>query len=453
MAATAARRTGSPGWAILGEGDAASATDAMLVSELGNLELLAVAPALGSKLSLPTMHAEAEGQAVEFCLVRAPAGTFRTEAVPVKRALLPRLTPKLVGAIVASSLSAEVPQVNSEVDIDIATPKARKSRGHRQQSGGKGVKLLEEALASGLLGGGGKPQRKSKANAADSSSGSDSKDSSSEDGSENSSSSSESEDLEAKLKQLRKLQKKQRKARRMRVPKTPPKSGDSLDDVMKLLIGGGGGSRDGSVGDLLQLMVLKELKKMRKRGGASSSSESSGDERAGTRHSKFRTLHRLRRKFEKDPNNIWKAYRARTQEKLHVHSRKQVWSYVDLPRLLKPRFGRMQGLWRIHFYLADALMRAENGQHEHMIAYVVLLLKSIQQVSHDAGDWSTAVQLLPVPDPCDPVGEHGLDEHELEAIGMYKSAPETLKTKQGSKVVADEDDADGEAPKAGAKRK
>ena len=78
---------------------------------------------------------------------------------------------------------------------------------------------------------------------------------------------------------------------------------------------------------------------------------------------------------------------------------------------LRPAFGKMAGLWRMHHGLSEIFELLENQRVEQAAATVCQLLKASHQAALDQGSWALAATLLPWDDPLarEPFGGDGAD--------------------------------------------
>ena len=137
---------------------------------------------------------------------------------------------------------------------------------------------------------------------------------------------------------------------------------------------------------------------------------------------------------------------------LSVSDPRQFWSYRDLAKHQKVKFGKMTGLWRCQFILCELLdIYNEVGSEETapLGAVIVQSIKCLHQVALDHGDWSTAQWLLPTPDPSGR-SDFGGDEQELRWIHAYKKSMKDLKAKVAK---AEEEEDKGEDAKGSQKKK
>ena len=107
---------------------------------------------------------------------------------------------------------------------------------------------------------------------------------------------------------------------------------------------------------MINFSMVQMLQKMQARGGTSRGSANSDSDEDGDKKTKaFKGVHRMRRRFAKEPHRITQTYLDRVQEQLGVSHAGQVWLLRDFSRKLLPVFGKMRGLWRCHLIMAEAL--------------------------------------------------------------------------------------------------
>jgi hypothetical protein len=117
------------------------------------------------------------------------------------------------------------------------------------------------------------------------------------------------------------------------------------------------------------------------------------------------------------------------------------WQYHNWSQQIA--WGRMKGLERIHYHLSKILTLNVKGLTQPSMAYMIQLLRAINQTSLDQGSWETAEHRLPERDPLARV-EFAGTEGQLETIFQYKDSLRKLRRGQGN---ADKDTDDEEKPK------
>ena len=140
------------------------------------------------------------------------------------------------------------------------------------------------------------------------------------------------------------------------------------------------------------------------------------------------------------------------RRKLGAESNLKPWRWSDYSWKIRPRFGRMTGMWKCHYLVSEALELATSGHHDQYNMFLVQLLKSLHQSAIDGGDWSNAGLLLPVEDPL-AGDDFGGDPEELLVCHGYRSAVSELRKKNFRKPEDGEDqDEAGEKGKKGGGR-
>jgi hypothetical protein len=188
---------------------------------------------------------------------------------------------------------------------------------------------------------------------------------------------------------------------------------------------------DDNVGKLISLEILKELKKLKSKKGRGSDSESDSDESDDDRREKsssrgFGALHALQKKYKRKPNKVFKDYEEMVRETLGVTSDRQFWHHPDYSRRLNVMFGRMKGMYRVHFNLSEILEISKEDDMPKVRMMLVQLLKSIHQVGLDNGDWGTAKLMVMGTDPMSRQ-LFGGSEKELEKVHLYQKSVRELR--------------------------
>ncbi len=174
----------------------------------------------------------------------------------------------------------------------------------------------------------------------------------------------------------------------------------------KLLSGGGGDSDDSS---------------------SNASSRGSDDRRRKPGHG-FRNLHRRRAAFKRRPLRPYNQYRTRVREDLGVTWRRQHWRFREHHLRLRPKFGKMSGLFRVFVFLGDLLDLIEDREWQALPEAIALLSQALLQVALDSGSWEIGALMLPFKDPLERQffgGEPAL----LEDIARYRKAVHDLRAK------------------------
>ncbi len=183
----------------------------------------------------------------------------------------------------------------------------------------------------------------------------------------------------------------------------------------------------------MQWEMVKTLKAMRRSSRRrDDSSDSEDGHMRGLKHG-IQGLHRMRRRFRRAPLRVLIRYRKRVMRRLGVEilangQSSAPWQHTDYSLKLKPVFGRMAGLWRMHFTLSRLLSLAESQQPELLAGTLVQALKALHQVAIDGGSWSNAALLLPWEDPLSKELWAGSDG-EMEAAVKYTRGVKDLSLK------------------------
>ena len=135
---------------------------------------------------------------------------------------------------------------------------------------------------------------------------------------------------------------------------------------------------------------------------------------------------RLRRRWKKHPRKLSVNYVKQVRERCGVLSHKQYFHLRDYSRKIQQQFGRLRGLWRVHYNLSEACQLGIDGEWDHMLAFCIQMLKALHQVSLDNGDWSSAELLIPSESPTGRPAFGG-DEEELRGIFSYRKAMRELR--------------------------
>jgi hypothetical protein len=189
--------------------------------------------------------------------------------------------------------------------------------------------------------------------------------------------------------------------------------------------------------------LLKEFQHMNRRhrrDASDSSGSSDGKGRAG--------VHALRRRIKKKPKKIFRHYVCRTKELLGVASSRQVWRFSDASRKVLGTFGKMRGLWKVHYHLSETLQAQAEGNSALTGAMIVQLLKCLHQVAIDNGSWTTGQLMLLLPDPTS-VSDFGGDPSELRVIHSYTKARAELKLAHRKAQTLPRDPKEDSAEEAG----
>ena len=112
------------------------------------------------------------------------------------------------------------------------------------------------------------------------------------------------------------------------------------------------------------------------------------------------------------------------------------WQHTDMSEKVRHQFGRMTGLWRVHYGLAKLLSLAEAQQTEVLTASIVQMLKATHQVAIDGGGWANASLLLPWADPLAKELWAGEDE-EMAMTAKYNRNMKNLSVRVQALVDGD----------------
>ena len=179
---------------------------------------------------------------------------------------------------------------------------------------------------------------------------------------------------------------------------------------------------------LVQLEMLKQLRALqtKKVTEESSDSETEAGLLKSQSSSKLKGIVRLRRRIRKHPKRCVHRFALHVRNRLGVRSARQAWTFMDYSLKLVPRFGKMKGLWRCHWILAQVVQAHIEGRTDYGIAFAVQGMKCLHQVALNSGGWQIGHLLLPEEDPLSPE-EFGGDPEELMAAQSYKTALDDLK--------------------------
>ena len=198
----------------------------------------------------------------------------------------------------------------------------------------------------------------------------------------------------------------------------------------------GPGPTSQDLGAQVQLGMLKVLEKMQKKSGNGSSSDEElghdGEKNGSGRE--FAGIRRLRTKFRDHPRRFSVGYVRIVRERLGVTHPKQYFHLRDYSRKIQASFGKLRGLWRVHYHLSEAFQLGIDAEHLHVLAMITQMLKSLHQCALDDGDWGSAALIIPTENPSGRP-EFGGDEHELEQIVSYRKSMRELKLSLSGKTV------------------
>ena len=205
-----------------------------------------------------------------------------------------------------------------------------------------------------------------------------------------------------------------------------------------------------TVNQVTQMQMLKMLHDMQKRQAErAGNADSGGDDAENDGHDRklgreFRGIRKARDRFARHPQKVTQAYVDRLRRELGVTHPSQYWQCKDHSRKVRPSFGRMTGLWRVHHAVAECLQLHLDGHDLHVGAYLALLSQAILQAAVDGGDWQNAAWLLPTEDPLARTTWGG-DEQALSEIFSYRKALRELRGRQVRKEGGEEDEEPKEA--------
>ena len=190
-----------------------------------------------------------------------------------------------------------------------------------------------------------------------------------------------------------------------------------------------------SVNTLCMWEWLRAVKRMnhRKDSSVSNSSDSSIGRGNG-----LGQLHGVHRRLKMMPQRTIRGYKDFVMEQLWITSRHQYWKYRDCSRCVEGKFGSLNSLFRIHFYLSAILEASQDGNGEEAETMGIQLLKALLQVAVDKGNWQNAEPLMP-PQPQSCV-HFGGDEHKTQAVFKYQKSLREPRSKNPKGGSADDDD-------------
>ena len=224
----------------------------------------------------------------------------------------------------------------------------------------------------------------------------------------------------------------------------PPKASSSWGLSLGPSAGptGTGGAAAGGV-DVnlaLQLEVLKVLRRLQKKGGDSDSG-AEDETHTGLRvhRAGVEALAKLRKQLKKNPDKVTAAHVLMMKDRLGVTDARMIWHPTDYSRRLLPKFGRMRGMWRVHYMTSELLAALLQKRVAEATALVCQLQKVLLQLVLDGGDWSSAMLLWPSHDPLGSE-DFGGSVTEMAAVHKYKKAVAELKSRFRSSAQDDEED-------------
>ena len=122
-----------------------------------------------------------------------------------------------------------------------------------------------------------------------------------------------------------------------------------------------------------------------KRGGDDSDSENEEHNGDGSQLKAFKGLKKLRRRFERHPDEIVQEHVERMKLELGIVHDSQFWKVTGYCRRVQPQFKQLRGLLRCYFSAGEALQEYLTGRPHHMAATVVLLMEALHQVASMGG--------------------------------------------------------------------
>ncbi len=146
----------------------------------------------------------------------------------------------------------------------------------------------------------------------------------------------------------------------------------------------------------------------------------------------------MRKGFRRHPNRVMRRYVRRIRARLVGTDTSKPWRFQDYSLKQVRLFGKLRGLWRVHFVLSEILETQLSGKHEVATALVIQLQKCLQQVALDRGSWAQGELLLETEDP---LGREAFaaEPEELENIHKWMRAMKEVKTKSTVSPDSSED--------------
>ena len=176
------------------------------------------------------------------------------------------------------------------------------------------------------------------------------------------------------------------------------------------------------VTSLTQLMMIKKLRRGRRKSYSDSDSEDGSE-------GGLRQVHLLRSNVSKNQAKSLKTYTKRCTDSLSITDPRQPWKFHDYSlKTIRP-FGRMKGLWQVHFALSDILQAADAKEQEQVDGLKVQLLKCMHQVALDQGSCQKAQYLLPHQNLVQ-AEEFGGDPIELRKVYKFQKALHKLQARK-----------------------
>ena len=131
----------------------------------------------------------------------------------------------------------------------------------------------------------------------------------------------------------------------------------------------------------------------------------------------------MRARVRRRPLEIATRYRQRMLNKMGITvlpngTLSAPFAHPHVSLRLRDSFGKMVGLWRCHYAVAQILELLEHRHVEQAAATSVQLLKALHQTALDNGAWSNSMLLLPWDDALRP-DIFGGDEDEMMAAAKW----------------------------------
>ena len=186
----------------------------------------------------------------------------------------------------------------------------------------------------------------------------------------------------------------------------------------------------------VQLEVLQQLRALRRGKGSSGSDASSGQsDREDKSSSKLRGIFRIRRRVRHHPLRIITKYRQRCLDRAGISVQPNgtlsaPFAHHHVSLRIRESFGKMVGLWRCHYAVAQILEHLEHRRLEQGAATCCQVLKAIHQTALDHGSWNNSMMLLPWDDALRP-DIFGGDPDEMIAAAQWNRGIRDLQSQVG----------------------
>ena len=191
----------------------------------------------------------------------------------------------------------------------------------------------------------------------------------------------------------------------------------------------------------VQLEMLRTLRTMRRGNGGGGSCDEADDENNDgfLRRSKagdINELLRLCKRLSERPLEAVMADRQRVMWGLGVRlpeggAPSTPWQHTDSSHKIRVQFGKMTGLWRLHYAMAKSLTMAEQKRMDLLAGTLAQTLKAVHQAALDSGSWSNAVLLLPWQNPLQRELWAG-EDNKMATAARYSRAIKDLSLKTQS---------------------